>query len=97
MFWEERYESWSDSIGMNLPVVWAPGAGISDLQEFVRGTRLPQVSVVSFVERGSWVAGRLRVLGTPMVYLVDKRGLLRFAEPGSFLPPADSTRAACGF
>lgn len=94
--WPRRFAVWADSVGHVARPVWLGSGGHDEFRRFTMGFSMPGVDFAYIPIGSTGTAYRLLgVIGTPTVYLVDRKGIVRGGWLGDVLPPPDLARAVC--
>jgi hypothetical protein len=93
--WPVRFRILNDSLQAPIPAFWITDADREAILSFSAGQELDDILVGGMWGSKTPSMEELGVFGTPITYLLDKDGRVRYGIAGPSLPPIDSVRAYC--
>ncbi len=93
--WPRRFHAWRDSVGRPVAPVWIGLEEHRVLAQFTEEQSIAPIPLLR-VEGGAYETWRrLGIIGTPISYLIDSTGRLRYGIAGPGLPPPRITQRWC--
>ncbi len=93
--WAERVRAWADSIAMPITLYWMFESDWRFIDEFLNGFDISPTMPVRLLAGRVSAFQTLGVIGTPIFYLVDSAGVLRYGTAGDRLPSARVAAQSC--
>ena len=92
--WQEDYPRWVDSIRTPVSAIWVFNNSEAEIARFVSAFRLASLSTAALVNYMQ-AQEELGVIGTPLMYLVDRDGRVVLGSAGATFPPAVAAARSC--